>query len=130
MLRYLVMLGFLYRANFIARAWKLSHTNIQKFANADLCGWKKMEGSLCAAVPTTKPPAPESLLYLIKCGCKKGCASKSCSCKKNFLCCTEACACTEFECSNIEPMPISNINDDDDTELDMSEGESGKINIF
>lgn len=70
----------------------------------------------------------------MKCGCKKGCASKSCSCKKNFLCCIGtsfgACACTEFECSNIEPMPISDINDDDDTELDISEGESGKINIF
>ena len=45
------------------------------------------------------PPAPEAVLHLIKCGCKRGCEGR-CSCRKNNIPCTEVCGCWLFSCNN------------------------------
>ena len=43
-------------------------------------------------------PAPNSVLELANCKCKKNrCQTKSCTCFKNNLSCTEFCSCTDFE---------------------------------
>ena len=41
---------------------------------------------------TTLPPATQSCLELLKCGCTKGC-SRNCRCKKAELPCTSLCKC-------------------------------------
>ena len=35
------------------------------------------------------PPAPEAIMKLVKCGCKKGCTG-NCSCRNNKIPCTES----------------------------------------
>ena len=40
----------------------------------------------------TKPPAPDTLLELLVCNCKKGCKG-NCKCAREDLACTEACQC-------------------------------------
>jgi len=44
-------------------------------------------------------PAPEAVLYLIKCRCKSGC-ERRCSCHINNIPCTEVCGCWVFTCNN------------------------------
>ena len=43
-------------------------------------GWKKSDGCLMP-IYSSEPPAPNSILKIIACSCKKGCV-KRCSCKK------------------------------------------------
>ena len=53
--------------------------------------------------PTTTldPVAPEKLLRLTSCNCKKGCSNNRCSCKKNGVKCIPACGvCNGLECGN------------------------------
>ena len=44
-------------------------------------------------------PAPSTVLALMWCGCKTGCTSNKCRCKKNGLRCTGICTCST-ECEN------------------------------
>ena len=39
------------------------------------------------------PPAPPQILEQISCGCKKGCKTRSCSCRAHGISCTEFCRC-------------------------------------
>ena len=51
-------------------------------------------------VKTEQSIAPESLLNLVSCGCKKGC-NASCSCRKMNMICTEMCVnCSKSGCTN------------------------------
>ena len=67
---------------------------------------------------TTQLPAPESVLHLVKCGCKKRCRSGRCSCRKAGLNCSDICDCTgdgEGACENSEQLaPEGDEVDDDD----------------
>ena len=55
---------------------------------------------------TTLQPAPDAVLYLVKCGCGKGkCGNNKCSCRKAGLMCTDLCSCSNNEtgkaCDNV-----------------------------
>ena len=56
-------------------------------------GWRVSDGEL-EIVWMTTPPAPDSLLECINCGCKTGCQK----CMKGALKCTDICTCVG--CSN------------------------------
>ena len=63
-------------------------------------------------VARTKPMAPDGLLNLISCNCKKDCSNMRCSCKRNGVKCISACGnCHGTECQNATTKP-----DDDDTD--------------
>lgn len=50
-----------------------------------------------------KLPAPEAIITLVKCNCKKSkCSSNQCSCRRVDLSCTELCGCgaDEDSCEN------------------------------
>ena len=58
---------------------------------------------------TTQLPASESVLHLVKCGCKKQCRSGRCSCRKAGLNCSEICGCSgdgEEACENSEQLVV------------------------
>ena len=66
----------------------------------------------------TQPPAPDNVLKMIYCGCKKGCGS-SCGCRKTGLFCTSACTeCSGTSCLNYLPP-----DDEDDLIIDEEEEE-------
>ncbi len=47
-------------------------------------GWRVNEGVMYP-IKTDLPPAPESILKVIKCGCKGTCSTARCTCKKTAL---------------------------------------------
>eukprot|EP00745_Piridium_sociabile_P007798 TRINITY_DN15240_c0_g2_i1.p1 TRINITY_DN15240_c0_g2~~TRINITY_DN15240_c0_g2_i1.p1 ORF type:complete len:104 (-),score=14.59 TRINITY_DN15240_c0_g2_i1:515-826(-) len=70
----------------------------------ELWGWQLVCGRL-EPRETDLPPAPEDLLKVIRCNCKKDCSSKRCTCRKHGLECSVACGqCQGFSCSN-SPSP-------------------------
>ncbi|GBL83698.1 hypothetical protein AVEN_132621-1 [Araneus ventricosus] len=61
--------------------------------------------------------APESLLKIISCNCKKGCKN-ACSCRKAGLICSSLCTCSLGEaCENASDINLleDSIEDEDDT---------------
>ena len=77
---------------------------VQQWQGVDLLaedwGWMVKESKLCAFT-TNLPPAPLYLLEAIHCGCKSGCASRRCGCRKYGLECSLACSeCKGMLCSN------------------------------
>ena len=69
-------------------------------------------------VTTTLQPAPDAVLYLVKCGCGKDkCGNNRCSCRRAGLMCTDLCSCSNSEtgeaCENVNI--IENDSSDDET---------------
>ena len=56
--------------------------------------------------------APESILELVSCKCKKGCKTNACSCRKTGLNCCGACLCKD--CTNDETNELQNDSDDEE----------------
>lgn len=78
-------------------------------------GWVEKDGSL-QVVWMTQQPAPQQVLAVMYCRCKKGCQSGRCGCKQNSLKCTDLCQCTD--CVNKDKD-----DDADATDLDSSDEE-------
>ena len=85
-----------YRAHYTAMVWHRNTVHQQNLPAPDDYGWKK-EGDIY--VLTMNSPAPQAVINLVRCNCKKGC-EKKCSCKMNNLGCTEICGCIDYECRN------------------------------
>lgn len=64
--------------------------------------------------------APDNLLKMIFCGCKKGCG-KACGCRKAGLKCSAACkSCKGKQCTNIEIIDDSDgMDNNDDNSIDL-----------
>ena len=72
-------------------------------------GWRKEDDKFVPVVSNV-PPAPDSVLQLVRCSCQsvQKC-SRRCSCKSKKLVCTELCTCTGDEtCCNTNPPTIGN----------------------
>nr|XP_018912069.1 PREDICTED: uncharacterized protein LOC109040547 [Bemisia tabaci] len=69
--------------------------------NLNACdwGWKLSKHGLLP-ITTLQPPAPEEILKMISCKCKKGCQA-ACTCRKSGLPCTIICANCRDSCTNI-----------------------------
>lgn len=66
-------------------------------------GWVSNEG-LLNPIKTVDPPAPQDLLKMIFCNCKKGCET-SCGCRRVGLFCNVTCgACSGDNCQNSPPI--------------------------
>ena len=63
-------------------------------------GWRR-ENEIFYPIVSDKPPAPDYLSKLIKCGCKGNCSSRVCTCVSNAMKCTVACEnCKGSACLN------------------------------
>ena len=64
-------------------------------------GWS-LEAGVSQPIVMTQQPAPMTLVELVRCGCKTGCARNTCSCRKNNLSCAASWACflQVIECHN------------------------------
>ena len=81
-------------------------------------GWREENDELLP-VPSKEKPAPDAILQLVKCGCKKSsCMSSLCSCVQNNLVCTEMCFCGADDdiCQNTELCLQTYESDDNDDE--------------
>ena len=67
-------------------------------------------------VMTTLQPAPDAVLYLVKCGCGKDkCGNNRCSCRRAGLMCTDLCSCGNSETGEACVNTIKNDSSDDET---------------
>lgn len=72
-------------------------------------------------VMSVNPPAPDVVMNVVRCQCKKGCKTKACTCKKNSASCSEFCGCIAFGCSNSREL----IEKPDDESEDFNEDFEG-----
>lgn len=85
------------RANYQAYIWRHAlhpETNV----SPENQGWELRDDHL-EIVWTDLLPAPEAVMELVCCGCKGVCQTRRCSCVRNGLPCTDACACND-QCVN------------------------------
>lgn len=116
-----------FRANYIAFLWKNSHLRNQDLTQISESGWKLLENGSYLPIGVTKPPAPEGILELVHCSCKKGCSTRACSCRKNSVHCAETCSCTEFGCQNVEDLAATALHDELPDENNDSDYDYGNI---
>ena len=88
-------------------------------------GWTVHQASKSMIPTMTRPGvsmAPEKLLKLLKCSCKKEplCKSARCGCNRAQLGCSEFCSCFEQLCSNPNNVLIDESEDDSNCEDDDS----------
>ena len=82
--------------------------------NPENYGWKLSKGYL-VAITTDKPPAPDSLLKVIRCKCKTNCQTSRCTCKKHGLDCSAMCGeCRGVSCLNATQAEMSDGEDQDE----------------
>ena len=77
-------------------------------------GWKVVNRQMLP-IATDVPAAPQELLEIISCRCKSGCNSMRCSCRKNRMDCSTACAECRGVCSNISASDSESDDDSDNT---------------
>ena len=78
--------------------------------------------------------APDGILENVNCGCKSGCSTRRCACRKAELNCTglcSCCECTNAPDQNADENDLSDDDDDDDGLLFELESEhTGFDGIF
>ena len=86
------------RSNFVSMRDKSYTTANPNLPLLEASGWEKIDGKY-TPLRCLLPPAPKSVLELVKCGCdpSKGC-NGNCSCLKNKLPCTPLCKCYTTGC--------------------------------
>ena len=62
-------------------------------------GWHETGGKMLP-IMTDRPPAPQSLLKIVRCSCRTDCRTARCSCRRHGLVCTDACLHRSDVCSN------------------------------
>ena len=67
-------------------------------------GWSSVNGVLVPDQGFTEI-CPKDLALTLKCGCKKSCSTKSCSCRKSDVDCTEWCKCSNSCQNQTRPKP-------------------------
>ena len=93
------------RAHQQASMWRSAKDEDPPVLDVEKYGWKKDKVNRLL-VPTSIPEAvnlaPDSVLKLIRCGCKSGtpCNSSRCGCRSANLSCTVFCACHDGGCGN------------------------------
>ena len=76
-----------------------------------------MEERIYTPIRCVNPPAPEAVINLVKCGCKKSCTG-CCSCSKDNIPCTEVCGSVGYSCNN-RHNPVEHLVAEEDEGDDM-----------
>lgn len=80
-------------------------------------GWVMNDG-LLNPLKSVDPPAPQELLKMIFCNCKKGCGA-SCGCRKVGLFCNSTCGtCSGDNCQNSPPIQPEDVECDSDSDIE------------
>lgn len=80
------------RVNYQTMVWKRCLLQMQQLPSPLGNGWEMTESQL-KPVLMSQDAAPEGLVELTVCTCKKSACKSKCACRNNELPCTEACGC-------------------------------------
>lgn len=83
------------RANYQAAIWRRALQPWTEAPSANGHGWSIGSDNSITINWTTQLPAPQQLLELVSCSCKKGCGTAMCSCHSNGMQCTDVCQCVD-----------------------------------
>ena len=83
------------RVYFQILEWKSKSESV----NVEEYGWMLRKGVL-EPVKTDQDPAPKNILTMIRCGCKSGCKTSQCTCRKLGLECSLVCKNCRGSCTN------------------------------
>jgi hypothetical protein len=102
------------RAHVQANIWHQDMVLNSTCLNPLILGWRKLDNKLLTVLSQV-PPAPVSVLQLVRCNCEKSKCSRRCSCRGNNVVCTELCKCggEGDSCMNITPPMIGEDLEDD-----------------
>ena len=82
------------RAHYQSLVWNQAHVLKPVLPAPDDCGWQTGDGRLRPKLMSLTP-VPVACIEVISCGCKTGCRTSRCKCRKATLTCTGACSCTD-----------------------------------
>lgn len=102
------------RANYQAGIWRRATTAIPDTPTPHGQGWEVTDDSFISLKWLGSKPAPEEILEMLACVCKKSCTMDSCCCLKAGLKCTDMCT---LVCDNMAT------DDNPDTICDEEEDE-------
>jgi len=106
------------RAHYIVMIWRRATESHPSLPSPAACGWELLaEEGIYTPIQMCQSPAPEAVINLVKCGCKKGC-TRWCSCIKNNIPCTEVCGCVGYSCNN-RHNPVEHLVAEEDEDDDM-----------
>ena len=91
-----------------------SYQQIQKWLgnDNDPTSWGYIRNNYLIPVVKDKAAAPDKILKLLSCGCKKGCSDRTCVCVKARLLCSILCSgCNGRDCINVENVIESDESD-------------------
>ena len=71
----------------------------------------------------TLPPAPDSLLQIIRCNCKTSCDTRRCTCRRSGLDCYIVCGECRGICSNSSP----SVQEEDDDDIDPLNADTQEV---
>ena len=111
------------RANYQSAVWRRALESNPIYPSIENHGWK-MTTERIEIQSMTCRPAPDEVLDLPSCYCKRGCQPEKCSCLTNILKCTDLCGCED--CENvaidiIDKNEKSNEESDDDEDEGLNE---------
>ena len=92
-----VLIQHTLRAVYQASIWKSAILQIESPPSINDFGWTITDDGIVKVKWMTLPAAPDGILENVNCGCKSGCSSRRCACKKAELKCTSLCSCTNCE---------------------------------
>ena len=104
------------RAHYQTILWKSAALPSPPDLNPLHYGWQlKSSVLLPIHILPGQPAAPDEVLHIISCNCKKGCRTTQCSCTKLSLACTEFCHCMgEALCENPMKVVVESDSENDD----------------
>ena len=107
------------RANYQTFIWKNALQRDCQIPNASDHGWKLEDGCLKVHWMDNQP-APDEILELVVCNCKRGKCNEECQCIQLQVACTDICKCksecvnkTEIECEDSDDEEFDEMNDED-----------------
>ena len=105
-----VLLQHTNRASYQCRIWKSALQPVMSPPSISEFGWEVNDGQVSIRWMTMLL-APDGILENVNCGCKSGCSTRRCACRKAELKCTGLCSCCD--CANASESSWSDDDDDD-----------------
>ena len=100
------------RSNYQAAIWKRALSPCPDIPSPQEHGWN-IDNDVINFVWLDSKPAPEEVLELLSCSCKRVCSLQSCCCLKSGLKCTDMCS---LQCDNMAVIDESATPDESDDE--------------
>ena len=122
-----VLLQHANRASYQCRIWKSALQPVMSPPSICEFGWEVNEG-LVNIRWMTMPAAPDGILENVNCGCKSGCSTRRCACRKAELNCTGLCSCCD--CTNAPENSLSDDEDDDGLLFELDGDDTELYGIF